>query len=221
MRPFRMWRPSRPVIAAPQVPERRSFLKRLFALTAGGAALAAVKPREARADGDPFLGEIALVGFNFPPLGWALCNGQLLPINQNTALFSLLGTTYGGDGITNFALPDLRGRVPIHMGQGPGLSSFVIGQTGGAEAITLTAAQMPSHSHTLNASSQNGSSDTPTGAFPAKSAAGVPQYGAASNTAMAAAAVSTAGSNVPHENHQPFLTMNYIIALNGIFPSRN
>jgi microcystin-dependent protein len=218
-----MWRPSRPVIAAPQVPERRSFLKRLFALTAGGAALAAVKPREARADGDPWVGEIALVGFNFAPVGWALCNGQLLPIVQNQALFALLGTTFGGDGITTFALPDLRGRVPIHMGQGPGLSSFTMGQVGGLESVTLLGTQIPQHTHALNASTLNGTSDVPgAAAVLAKNASGVPQYGsAAPNVTLATAAIGLTGGGQPHENHQPYLTMNYIIALQGIFPSRS
>ena len=223
MRPFRMWRPSRPVIATPQVPERRSFLKRLFALTAGGAALAAVKPREARADQDQWIGEIALVAFNFAPQGWALCDGQLLPISQNTALFALLGTTFGGNGTTTFALPDLRGRAPIHMGQGPGLSSYVIGQTGGAEVVTLLSTQIPQHTHALAASTANGTSDTPGAtAVLAKNASGVPAYGTGvPNTTMAPAAIGVAGGSQPHENHQPYLTMNYIIALNGIFPSRN
>jgi microcystin-dependent protein len=223
MRPLKMWRPRRPVIVAPQLPERRSFLKRLLAFTAGGAALAAVKPREARADADQWIGEIALVPYTFPPKGWAFCNGQLLPINQNIALFSLLGTTFGGDGITTFALPDLRGRAPIHFGQGPGLSNYVLGQTGGAENITLLAAQMPSHTHALNVSNLNGTSDTPGPAvIPAKNASGVPTYSsAAANSTLAAAAAGTAGSSQPHENRPPFLTMSYVIALVGIFPSQN
>lgn len=216
---MKFWRSSQPT-ATPQVPERRSFIKRLLAFTAGGAALAAVKPREASAGAEPFLGEIELVGFNFAPQGWATCDGQLLAINQFTALFSLLGTTYGGDGLSTFALPDLRGRAPIHMGQGPGLSPNVIGQTGGAESITLLATQMPAHAHVMSASSSNGTTSTPTGGVPAKNASGVPSFAALPGNA-AMGAMSTVGGNQPHENRPPYLTMNYIIALQGIFPSRS
>jgi microcystin-dependent protein len=219
---MKIWRPSRPNAVAPQLPERRSFLKRLFAFTAGGAALAAVKPREARADGDPFLGEIALVPYNFPPKGWAFCQGQILSISQNTALFALLGTTFGGNGTTTFALPDLRGRSPISSGQGPGLNNFVLGQIGGVETVTLSSTEIPAHSHALNASSSNGTSDTPTNGVPAKNASGVPSFAAGpGNATMAATAIGSVGGGQPHENRVPYLTLNYIIALVGIFPTQN
>jgi len=221
MRLFRLSKAPDSTATNPQLPARRGFLKRLLAFTAGGAALAAVKPREARADGDPFVGEIAMVGFNFVPVGWAFCNGQILPISQYTALFSLLGTTYGGDGITNFGLPNLQGRVPIHFGQGPGLSPYIIGQFGGVEAVSLLTTQVPAHTHALNGSTANGTTDTPTGALPAKNASGVPSYGTSANAAMSAAAIGTTGGGQPHSNVQPYLAVNFIIALNGIFPSRS
>ena|SRR5688572_20065966 len=170
---------------------------------------------------EPFLGMICQVGFNFAPRGWALCNGQILSIAQNTALFSLLGTTYGGNGQTTFALPDLRGRVPIHAGQGPGLSNYDLGQVAGAEAITLTVANMPTHNHTaaLNASTQPANDTLPTGNYLADGGA----YQSATNTTMNAGAVTTglAGGSQPTPNIQPYLCINFIIALEGIFPSRN
>lgn len=223
-----IWRSSRRIVLAPmleqgaaQQPARRSFLKTMLAGTAGAAALLGLKPREARADGDPFLGEIALVGFNFAPVGWAMCNGQLLPISQNVALFSLLGTFYGGDGVNTFALPDLRGRMAIHSGQGPGLSSYVQGQLGGTEVVTLTAAQMPQHTHQLTGSSSNGTSNSPVNAVPAVQANGVPVYSATPNANLSPNAIGLAGGNLPHSNLQPYLSLNYIIALQGIFPSRS
>jgi microcystin-dependent protein len=226
---MRMWRPRRPQIAAPAAtpasPERRGFLKRMFAFTAGGAVVAAATPRIAHADGDPFLGELALVPYNFAPTGWAFCDGQLLLISQNTALFSLLGTQFGGNGINTFALPDLRGRVPIHVGgsgAGPGLSTYAIGEIGGAEVVTLLATQMPAHTHGLTASAANGNTDTPgPTTVLAKNAAGVPQFSTgAPGTTMAPASIGLAGSNLPHSNLQPYLGLNWIIAMQGIFPSR-
>jgi microcystin-dependent protein len=219
-----IWRNRRPIAAAPDTTERRSFLKRILAFVAGGAVVAAVKPNDAKADGDPFLGEIALVPYNFEPRGWAFCNGQLLPIAQNTALFALLGTQFGGNGQTTFALPDLRGRVPMHDGgsQGPGLSSYSVGEMGGVENVTLLAAQMPSHNHAVNANSANGTSDSPVNGVMGKNASGVPQYsGVAPNATMAATAIANAGGSQPHENRPPYLGLNYIIAMVGIFPSRN
>jgi microcystin-dependent protein len=219
-----IWKNRRPVVSSPAPTERRSFIKKIFAFAAGGAVVAASTPRTAAADGDPFIGEIALVPYNFPPRGWAFCDGQIMSIAQNTALFSLLGTTYGGNGQTTFALPDLRGRVPIHVGggQGPGLSAYVLGEVGGAESVTLLMAQMPAHGHAVNASTANGTSDNPNNAIMAKNASGVPQYGmAAPNAIMAPAAIAPAGGNQPHENRPPFTGLNYIIALEGIFPSRN
>lgn len=173
---------------------------------------------------DPWLGEIALVAFNFAPVGWALCNGQLLSIAQNTALFSLLGTTYGGDGQTTFALPNLQSRVPLHFGQGPGLSAYALGQTVGVESVTLQTTQIPSHTHsyTPQANSGGGTAPGPAGALWAASATGDTLYKpGASNTSMAAQTLGSTGGGQPHENRQPILALNFVIALQGIFPSRN
>lgn len=169
---------------------------------------------------NPFLGEIRLMAFAFPPTGWALCNGQLLPISQNTALFSLLGTTYGGDGITTFALPDLRGRVPVAAGQGAGLGNYELGQSGGEAAHTLTLDEWVSHSHVLNGTRADGTSAAPAGALPA---VGTEVYSKAGpDGAMAAASLASPNPNAQaHLNMQPFLTLNYVIALQGIFPSRS
>jgi microcystin-dependent protein len=202
---------------------RRSFLARVVAL-AGGAALLARFPRPASAataDADPWIGEIALVPYTFPPKGWAFCNGQILAISQNQALFSLLGTTFGGDGITTFALPDLRGRVPVHQGQGPGLSNHTLGEIGGAEAVALTTAQLPAHNHPAAGSSANGTSDSPVGGVPARSAAGTPGYAATPDSSLAAGAIGNTGGGQSHNNLPPYLTMSYIIALVGIYPSQN
>ena len=178
---------------------------------------------------NPFIGQILMVGFNFAPVGWALCNGQLLAIAQYTALFSLLGTTYGGDGVSNFALPNLQSRVAVHQGQGPGLSPYVIGSTGGAENVTLLATQMPSHSHLINVNNTPGTVPNPTNNIQAEAATGDPrssspisQFTAASPTGtMAPNTVSMSGGGQPHANIQPYLTINFIIALQGIFPTRN
>jgi microcystin-dependent protein len=169
---------------------------------------------------EPFVGEVRIFAGSFAPNGWALCNGQLLPIVQNIALFSLLGTTFGGDGQTTFALPDLRGRVPIHMGQGPGLSDRVRGQALGAEAHALGVAEMPVHAHSLGASAANGNRDAAAGGVMARSPAAIPQYEASADTSLAASAVSTTGADQPHNNMQPYLALNFIIAMQGIFPSR-
>ena len=175
---------------------------------------------------EPFLGEIRIFGGNFAPVGWALCNGALLQISQNTALFSILGTTYGGDGVRTFALPDLRGRVVVGFGQGPGLSAYAQGQIGGAESQTLTTAQMPLHSHSVGASETASTSD-PKGGVPAKvvgaQVGSAPHvYGAAPDgTAMNSAMIGSSGSGQPFSILQPYLVINYIIALQGIFPSRN
>jgi microcystin-dependent protein len=164
---------------------------------------------------EPFLGSIIIFGGNFAPRGWAFCAGQLLPINQNTALFSLLGTTYGGNGQTTFALPDLRGRAPIGFGQGPGLSNYDLGQQGGVENVTLTIPELAAHTHTQPASTAEETTNRPSNAFPAKG--GV--YAGTSDTTMGAGGAT--GGGQPHENRQPYTAMNYIIALQGIFPSRN
>ncbi|GAB2962236.1 tail fiber protein [Hymenobacter coalescens] len=176
---------------------------------------------------DPFIGEIRLMGFDFPPKGWLFCQGQTLPINQNQALFSLLGTQYGGDGVQTFKLPDLRGRVALGMGAGPGLATYTLGQVGGAETVALTPAQLPAHDHTFTGTIKTcaaAEGNQPSGYFPAP--AGVTQYSAgASNAAMGgnalAGSTSTAGGSQPHENRQPMIVMNYAIAVQGIFPSRS
>ena len=171
---------------------------------------------------EPFLGEIRMFGGNFAPRGWAFCDGQILPINQNQALFSLLGTTYGGDGRTTFGLPDLRGRVPIHHGTGPGLTQKRLGQSSGTETNTLSAENLPSHSHTINAVLEDGNQSSPTGNLPAGTKLLDQEYSdAAANTTMNATMVNSTGNNQAVNNMQPYLTVTYIIALQGIFPSRN
>ena len=173
------------------------------------------------AQSEPFIGQLALVPYNFAPKGWALCNGQILSIAQNTALFSLLGTTYGGNGTTTFALPDLRGRVPISSGQGPGLSNYALGQTGGAETQTLTLGQIPAHTHALIADTSVGTSERPNGAIPARDAAGVPHYGTHPTGTMSSSGIQSSGGSQPHDTMQPYVTLNWIIALQGVFPSQN
>lgn len=170
---------------------------------------------------DPFIGEIRMAGFNFAPNGWALCQGQLLSIAQNTALFALLGTQYGGNGQTTFGLPDLRGRLPIHYGQGPGLSQRFIGEVFGEEQVTLTPTQIPGHSHTLVAASDGVRSTAPAGNLLASGEADLYSRDSAAPVAMAATSIGPAGGSQPHGNLQPYLCMNFIIALTGIFPPRN
>jgi microcystin-dependent protein len=162
---------------------------------------------------EPFLGEIRMTSFGFAPTGWALCNGQILPINQSQALFSLLGTTYGGDGRTTFALPNLQTRIPLHAG-----GSYVQGQVGGEPTHTLTTSQMPAHTHLVSASSAQGDQTVPNQHVAAAQSAA--RFGTADDLAMAGGAVSTNGGSQPHENHPPYLVVNFIIALQGIFPSR-
>ncbi len=170
---------------------------------------------------EPFVGEIRTVGFNFAPQGWALCNGQLLPINQNQALFSLLGTQYGGDGVQTFALPDLRGRVAIHQGQGPGLESYTIGEVTGTEDVTLLTTQIPAHQHVVApiASDQQEDTNRPAGAFPTIGGTYASTQGG--GAPMAATSSSAAGGSQPHSNLQPLLVVNFVIALQGIFPARS
>jgi microcystin-dependent protein len=166
---------------------------------------------------EPFLGEIRMVGFNFAPVGWALCNGQVLPISQNAALFSLLGTTFGGDGRTTFALPNLQGMFPMHMGGG-----FFMGQTGGAASVKLTTAQMPAHSHTLGCNTAGGTQASPSGGYPAIESTGTSlNYAATGGGAMNTAVVGTTGGTTAVPTLPPYLCVNFIIALQGIFPSRN
>lgn len=172
---------------------------------------------------EPFIAEIFMGGMNFPPRGYASCHGQLLAIAQNTALFSLLGTTFGGNGQTTFALPDLRGRVPMGYGQGPGLSPRSLGETGGEENTTLLVTQIPSHNHLLNASSEAGDSSVPTGKVLANTGALDKEYRTlgSSTVQLNASSISFTGGNQPHNNLQPFLVLNFYIAVEGIFPSRN
>ena len=172
---------------------------------------------------DPFLGEIRLFPYNFAPRGWAFCNGQIMAISQNTALFSLLGTTYGGNGTTNFALPDLRGRVAVSSGQGPGLSSYVLGQQSGSENTTLLQAQMPAHSHTVSPAANDAAASVtrPGGAVMARVSTAIYAGAGDGSTTMAASTTSNTGGNQPHTNIQPLLVLNYCIALQGIFPSRS
>ena len=167
---------------------------------------------------DQFLGELKLLSFGFPPKGWALCNGQILPINQNQALFSLLGTTHGGDGRTTFALPDLRGRTPLHVGGGVNL-----GDKTGQEGVTLTAGQLPAHTHSLTATNDLANASVPGGAVPAaKPRGGINRYAPAGNDAlMGPTSLASVGGSQPHPNMQPFTVLNWVIALQGIFPSRN
>ncbi|MBE7559193.1 phage tail protein [bacterium] len=163
---------------------------------------------------EPFLAEIKIVSFNFAPRGWALCNGQLLPINQNQALFSLLGTTYGGDGRVNFALPDLRGRAPIHWGAG-----ITLGERGGEQSHTLSLAEMPAHTHAMAASADNATSNSPQNDVLA--GARRPLYREPDPSASPAMPTPSVGGSQAHSNMQPFLTLNFVIALQGIFPSPN
>lgn len=167
---------------------------------------------------DPFLGELKLLSFGYPPKGWALCNGQLLPISQNQALFALLGTYYGGNGQTNFALPDLRGRSPLHRDD-----SVPLGERGGLEAVSLTAGQMPAHTHTLTATNDLANASVPGGAVPAaKPRGGLSRYGPAGNdTLMGPTSLASVGGGQQHPNMQPFTVLSWVIALQGIFPSRD
>lgn len=169
----------------------------------------------------PYLSEIGLFSFNFAPRYWAQCNGQLLSISQNTALFSLLGTTFGGNGTTNFALPDLRGRSPIHFGQGPGLSQYVLGQAAGSEAVTLLQNNLPAHSHVLTGNSGVGSTYDPTNNYISQYGEGVKSFSGSVNTTMNQGSITNTGGNQPHNNLQPYLTLNYCIALQGVFPSQS
>lgn len=172
---------------------------------------------------DPFVAEIRIFPFNFAPKGWAWCDGQLLPLSQNTALFSLLGTTYGGDGKSNFALPDLEGRAPMHPGQGPGLSLHDLGETGGSETVTLLESEIPSHSHAFKADTADPADvQAPTAAVVLGRSAGGNAYLSppANLVAMSPFALAPAGGDQPHNNLQPYLTFYFCIALQGVFPPR-
>lgn len=179
---------------------------------------------------EPLLGQIMIFAGPFAPRGWAFCEGQLLAISSNTALYSILGTTYGGNGTTTFALPDLRGRAPIHKGQGPGLSNITLGENGGTEQVSLTVQNMPAHNHALNVSNSAGTSFNPEGNVPAASqfqenrqspVINVSSYNDSPNTAMAPNTISNQGGNQPFNNRNPYLGINYIIALQGVYPMRD
>jgi microcystin-dependent protein len=161
----------------------------------------------------PYVGEIRMFAGNFAPAGWMFCEGQLLPISENETLFQLIGTTYGGDGQSTFALPDLRGRLPLHQGNG-----FILAETGGAETITLTVSQIPAHSHSFQASNTGGQSSNPQNNLPAKPVGSI-YASPGANTPMATQAVLATGGSQPHENFQPYLCIDFIISLFGIFPS--
>ncbi|MCU1589916.1 MAG: phage tail protein [Frankiales bacterium] len=174
---------------------------------------------------DPFVAEIRIFAGNFPPTGWALCNGQLMPISQNTALFSLLGTTYGGDGTTNFALPDLQNRIPMHPGQGPGLSLRSLGESGGADTVTLLTSELPAHTHGVSAVADAGDTTDPTNAafgeaLHGRVAANLYSTATPADVPMGAGAAVPAGGGQPHNNLPPYLELTYIIALQGVFPPR-
>jgi microcystin-dependent protein len=170
---------------------------------------------------DPFLGEIRAVGFNFAPTGWALCNGQLMAISQNTALFSLLGTFYGGDGKSNFALPNLVGNVPVDQGQGQGLTPYGIGEETGTPSVTLLQSEMPIHNHSLMALNDPAELQAPApDRAMAKSTAGFAYNTSQPNTNLSVQAVSVAGASLPHNNYMPSLVLNFVIALQGVFPQR-
>jgi microcystin-dependent protein len=215
--------PPRPSKRSDTLP-RRGFIARALALVAGGALTA--RPGRARAEAQfsapEFLAEIRLFAGNFAPDGWAFCNGQILSIAPNTALFSLLGTTYGGNGTTTFALPDLRGRIPIHAGAsaGPGLSPRSPGERAGAENHTLTLAELPAHAHAARASTFTATLPGPAPAgVPAMNPAGIPMWGDTPALPMSIAALGNAGSGQSHTNLQPFLALNYIIGLEGQYPT--
>ncbi len=167
---------------------------------------------------EPFIAEVRIFGFHFAPRGWAFCNGQLLPISQNTALFSLVGTTYGGDGKTTFALPNLQGRASMHPGRGPGLTARRLGENGGSETVTLTTMQMPSHSHALTGSDERGDATSPQNNY---LGTGTDMYAPEPpGSTLSPPALPPAGGNQPHNNIQPSLSLNYCIALVGLYPSR-
>jgi microcystin-dependent protein len=188
------------------------------------AAFLVISPGVHAQGSEPYLGQILMVGFNFAPRGWAICQGQIMPIAQNTALFSLLGTTYGGDGVDTFALPDLRGRVPIHSGEGNGLQDYILGATGGQEVATLTVAQMPAHTHPmLLGQSALGDSANPTGRIWASQSRLEVYSSATPDSMMGGGAISPSpsGGGQPYDNRSPYLVVTYIIALEGVFPSQN
>jgi microcystin-dependent protein len=170
--------------------------------------------------GTPYIGEIRMFGGNFAPAGWAFCNGALMAISQYDALFSLIGTTYGGNGTSTFALPDLRGRIPIHQGTGPEGQTYVMGQSAGSETVTLTLNQLPNHVHAMTGVMEEGNQNSPQSHVPANSAGIAPYINDPPDGNMSAQAIQAAGGSQPHENMQPFLSISFIISLFGIYPSQ-
>lgn len=210
---------------------RRGFLEDIAKWIGGtallGAAVNIFTSNKINADtssvngGNPFVGEIMKFGGTFAPRGWALCAGQLMAVSQNDALFSLLGTIYGGDGRTTFGLPDLRGRVPVHPGTGPGLPPIRLGEKGGATDVTLAANEIPSHSHTLNVNAGGGNTDNPGGNFISANSEGVKHYSDSTSPLSVGANIGNSGGSQSHTNMQPYLAINYCISLFGIYPSRS
>ena len=169
---------------------------------------------------DPFIAEVRMFGFTFPPRGWADCNGQVIGIAQNTALFSLLGTTYGGNGQTTFALPNLQNMIPVGMGQGPGLSQYVLGQTSGTTNVTLLANQMPQHNHSFGSSSGDADATNPATSVPARAVGETPFVAGAPNTTLSSN-IALVGGGQPHNNMMPYLSVRFCVCMQGIFPARN
>jgi len=202
---------------------KNTLKTKIFSLTAGLMMTSALMaPTPAMAGPDPFIGELMLVGYNFCPRSWADADGQLLSISQNTALFSLYGTTYGGDGRTTFALPDLRGRAPIHNGNGPGLQNYRLGQRGGTESLTVLSSNMPSHNHNVQATDAQGDKKGPGLDFLAKDNNGVTIYhNGPPNKLMDPAMITNTGGGQAISKRSPFLAMRWCVALQGVFPSRN
>jgi len=192
-----------------------------LAATVALSTAALLSPKPAAAQADPFIGQIMMVGYTFCPRGWANADGQLLPISQNSALFSLYGTTFGGDGRTTFALPDLRGRVPMHVGTGQGLSPNRMGDKAGTENNSLSVNQLPNHSHALNVARSSGNTTTPQDTFLAGTGRDRDYTSTGTDTTMNANAIGSTGGGQPIDNMQPFLVIRYCVALQGIFPSRN
>ena len=170
---------------------------------------------------DPFVAEIRMLAFNFPPVGWARCDGQLLPISQNTALFSLLGTVYGGNGQSTFGLPDMQGAAPMHWGQGAGLSTRVQGEIGGEQTVTLLSSEMPAHAHTFLATNSPADVSSPSATTALARSTGKQAYGTGTPAALQNLAVAPTGGNLPHNNLMPYLTVNFCIALQGVYPPRS
>jgi microcystin-dependent protein len=203
----------------PSAIARRSFFVRALAALAGGAFLGRARRAEAAPQSVPaFIGEIQIFAGSYAPQGWVFCDGQLLAIASYPDLFNVIGTTYGGNGTTHFAVPDLRGRVPLQPGQGPGLSFRTLGEIGGTASHAVSLAEMPSHTHSMSARAANGSTDSPIARVPARTPAAIPEWAPSADASLAAGAVGSSGGGQPHNNMQPYLTLSYIIAHQGEIP---